>query len=288
MTIGMNNLGTNGRLGNQMFQYAALVGIAKQGGFDFRIPDHSEATYFDRKSGPNIITEYHQLQHCFEMLHCGDRYGVVDGDEIELHESHEFCKELFDECPNHVSLNGYFQTEKYFKNAEKLIRLDFRFKKHIIEEVQSHFKEYLDQKPVCILVRDFNPEFDYPNCENNHINVSLEFYEKAIESLGKDRTYIVCSNSIDLCKKQKLFQGDNFIFNEVVPEEIYKGHFDLCLMSMCQDFIVSNSTFGWWGAWLGTGEGKRVILPSPWYGPGLSHISVDDLYPDGWEKIEWK
>ena len=68
MTIGMNNLGTNGRLGNQMFQYAALVGIAKQCGFDFRIPDHSEATYFDRKSGPNIITEYHQLQHCFLFL----------------------------------------------------------------------------------------------------------------------------------------------------------------------------------------------------------------------------
>ena len=60
------------------------------------------------------------------MLHCGDRYGLVDGDEIELHESHEFCEELFNECPNHVSLNGYFQTEKYFKNAEKLIRLDFR------------------------------------------------------------------------------------------------------------------------------------------------------------------
>ena len=130
---------------------------------------------FDRKSGPNIITEYHQLQHCFEMLHCGDRYGLIDGDEVDLHESHEFCEELFNECPNHVSLNGYFQTEKYFKNAEKLIRLDFRFKKHIIKEVESHFKQYLDQKPVCILVRDFNPEFDYPNCENNHINVSLTF-----------------------------------------------------------------------------------------------------------------
>ena len=43
MTIGMNNLGKNGRMGNQMFQYAALVGIAKQCGFDFRIPDHSKA-----------------------------------------------------------------------------------------------------------------------------------------------------------------------------------------------------------------------------------------------------
>ena len=58
----------------------------------------------------------------------------------------------------------------YFKNAEKLIRLDFRFKKHIIDEVDSHFKQYLDEKPVSILVRDFNPEYDYPNCDNNHVN----------------------------------------------------------------------------------------------------------------------
>ena len=288
MTIGMNNLGKNGRMGNQMFQYAALGGIAKQCGFDFRIPDHSNASYFNRKVGANIITEYHELQHCFEMLHCGDRYGLIDGDEIELHESHEFCEELFKECPNHVTLNGYFQSEKYFKNAEKLVRLDFRFKEHIIEEVEKHYLEYLKDKPVSILVRDFNPDYDYPNCENNHINIPSEFYEKSIDILGRDRTYIICSNNIEQTKKQKVFQGDNFIFNEVVPDDIYKGHFDLCLMSMCQDFIISNSTFAWWGAWLGKGEGKRVLIPTPWYGPGLSHISTDDLYPDEWEKIEWK
>ena len=288
MTIGMNNLGKNGRMGNQMFQYAALVGIAKQCGFDFRIPDHSKASYFNRKVGANIITEYHELQHCFEMLHCGDRYGLIDGDEIELHESHEFCEELFKECPNHVTLNGYFQSEKYFKNAEKLVRLDFRFKEHIIEEVEKHYSEYLKDKPVSILVRDFNPDYDYPNCENNHINIPSKFYEKSIDILGRDRMYIICSNNIELTKKQKVFQGDNFIFNEVVPDDIYKGHFDLCLMSMCQDFIISNSTFAWWGAWLGKGEGKRVLIPTPWYGPGLSHISTDDLYPDEWEKIEWK
>lgn len=288
MTIGMNNLGKNGRMGNQMFQYAALVGIAKQCGFDFRIPDHSNASYFNRKVGANIITEYHELQHCFEMLHCGDRYGLIDGDEIELHDSHEFCEELFKECPNHVTLNGYFQSEKYFKNAEKLVRLDFRFKEHIIKEVEKHYSEYLKDKPVSILVRDFNPDYDYPNCENNHINIPSEFYEKSIDILGRDRMYIVCSNNIELTKKQEVFQGDNFIFNEVVPTDIYKGHFDLCLMSMCQDFIISNSTFAWWGAWLGNGIGKRVLIPTPWYGPGLSHINTDDLYPDEWEKIEWK
>ncbi len=284
MTIGMNNLGRNGRLGNQMFQYAALVGIAKQCGFDFRIPDHSDAPHFDYKSGPNIITEYHHLQHCFGMLHCGDRYGLIDGDEVELHESHEFCEDLFKECPNHVTLNGYFQSEKYFKNAEKLIRLDFRFKQYIKDEVYSYFGEHLKDKPVSIVVRDFNPDFDYPNCENNHWNIPFSYFEKGMDILGRDRKYIICSNNIELCKKQDLFQGDNFIFNDVSPET-YKPHFDLCLISECQDFIISNSTFSWWGAWLGIGEGKQVIAPTPWYGPGLSHISTDDLYPEEWRKI---
>lgn len=285
MTIGMNNLGKNGRLGNQMFQYAALVGIAKQCGYDFLIPDHSSATRFDYHNGHSTITEYHQLQHCFEMLHCGDRYGLIDGDEVELHDSHEFCEELFNECPNHITLNGYFQTEKYFKNAEKLIRLDFRFKEQIIEEVNSHFEEHFQNDSVSIVVRHFNPEFDYPGCEQSHRNLPFDYFQKGIELLGKDRTYIICSNNIELCKQQEIFKGDNFIFNEVSPKNCHKAHFDLCLISKCQDFIIANSTFSWWGAWLGTGKNKKVISPDPWYGPNLSHINVSDLYPESWVKI---
>ena len=68
MTIGFNELGKHGRLGNQMFQYAALVGIAKQCGFDFRIPDHSNATRFDYHNGSTTISEYHQLQHYLLFL----------------------------------------------------------------------------------------------------------------------------------------------------------------------------------------------------------------------------
>ena len=274
MTIGMNNLGNNGRLGNQMFQYAALVGIAKQCGFDFRIPESCD------------------LPRAFGMLHCGDRYGMIDGDEVELHDSHEFCEELFKECPNHITLNGYFQTEKYFKNAEKLIRLDFRFKQEIQDEVESKFGEHLNDDPVSICIRYFNNSFDYPGCENNHRNIPMEYFHQAIEKMGKDRKYIICSNDVDRFRDD--FKGDNFIFNDVSVES-EKAFFDLCLISKCNDFIISNSTFSWWGAWLvSRGRhpsydmpvGGRVIAPSPWYGPGLSHISTDDLYPSHWEKIE--
>jgi len=273
MTIGMNNLGKNGRLGNQMFQYAALVGIAKNKGYDFRIPEDCDLT------------------KCFEMLHCGDRYGIIDGDEVQLHESHEFCQELFDECPNHVTLTGYFQTEKYFKNAEKLIRLDFRFKKEIQEEVERLYGKYLKENPVSICARHYNDSFDYPGCDTNHRNIPIDYYQQAIEKLGKDRLYLICSNNTELYKKH--FKGDNFIFIEE-NTKVEKAFVDLCVISRCDDFIISNSTFSWWGAWLGNRGrhpdntmpiGGRVIAPTPWYGSGLSFVDTDDLYPNDWEKI---
>ena len=286
MTIGFNELGKHGRLGNQMFQYAALVGMSKQCGFDFRIPDHSNATRFDYHNGATTISEYHQLQHCFQMLHCGDRYGLIDGDEVELHDSHEFCEELFNNCPNHITLKGYFQSEKYFKNAEKLIRLDFRFKEEMVNKVEKIYGKYLKQNPVSIVVRHFNSSFDYNGCENNHRNLPFNYFAKGIEMLGKDRLYIVCSNDIELCKQQKIFGGSNFIFSDTLPEDTNKAHFDLCLISKCQDFIISNSTFSWWGAWLGAGKNKKIIAPDPWYGPSLSNLNTYDLYPSEWIKIK--
>lgn len=260
--IGMNNLGNNGRLGNQMFQYASLVGIAKNRKFDFRIPKECD------------------LNRGFMMLNSLDKHGFIHGDEIILHDSHEFCEELYQECPDNVTLNGYFQTEKYFKSVENLIREDFQFKKKIEDEVNFYFGKYLEKNPVSIVVRNYNNTFDYPGCEYNHRNIPIQYFYDSIEIMGKDRIYIICSNEIELCKK--IFSGDNYIFNDIKAKS-EKQFFDLCLASKCKDFIASNSTFSWWAAWLGNG---RVIIPTPWYGPGLSKNNVSDLYPDGWEKIE--
>ena len=146
------NLGKWGRLGNQMFQYSALVGIAKNRGFDFCIPDHSEATWFDRSQGDGIVTVYHQLQHCFEMTHLGNRFGEVEGDIVEL-KQHHFCQELFDECPDNVTLHGHFESHKYFQNVEEEIRSDFTFKSNILEESQKFHSKNNIQNAVCINAR---------------------------------------------------------------------------------------------------------------------------------------
>ena len=277
--IGMNILGRNGRLGNQMFQYAALVGISKNMGYNYCIPDHSNAVSFGSAN-----STHHQLQQCFAMENLGNRFGYIDGGEVELNQ-YEFCEELFDECPDNVTLKGYFETEKYFKNVEKEIRKDFSFKKEIENEVDKNFSTYLESNPVSIVVRRFSDSFDYPNVENNHYNIPIEYYEKSIDIFGKNRNYIICSNDVEWCKNQKIFNADNVIINEYKSETIMKGHFDLCLVSKCNDHIIANSSFSWWGAWLSSFEDKKVLYPSIWFGKNQSHLNTKDLIPNSWVKV---
>lgn len=278
--IGMNILGNNGRLGNQMFQYAALVGIAKNMGYNYCIPDHSK--FID---AGNAMSVYHQLQHCFKMSNLGDRFGYIDGDEVEL-EQYEFCEELFNGCPDNTTLKGYFETEKYFKNAESEVRLDYSFKDEVLDEVKKEFDSAIKDSPVSIVVRKYSDSFDYPGCELNHRNLPLKFYEECIDFFGKDRTYIICSNDVEWCKSQDLFSGNNFIINEVISDKVRKNYYDLCLVSLCSDFIIANSTFSWWGAWLSSNKNKKVLCPDPWFGPKQSQLNTVDLIPESWIKIK--
>lgn len=275
--IGMNVLGQNGRLGNQMFQYAALVGISKNMGYDYCIPNHSDAVSFG-----SAVSTHHQLQHCFEMKNLGNRFGYIDGDEVELHQ-YEFCEELFNTCPDNVTIRGYFETEKYFKNAEKEIRQDFTFKQKIVEKVFSVFSDYLKEDTVSIVVRRFSNTFDYPGVENNHYNLPIEYYKKSLDILGKNRNYIICSNDVEWCKKQDIFKGDNFVINDFVSQDIMKGHFDLCLISNCKYHIIANSSFSWWGAWLS--DSDNIIAPNVWFGKNQSFLNTKDLIPSKWDKI---
>ena len=275
--IGMNSLGKNGRLGNQLFQYAALVGIAKNRGFDFCIPDHSKATVFEDSTGRAMN---HHLQNCFKMSHLNGRYGFVDGDTVELHQ-HEFCEELFNECPDDVTLHGHFESYKYFENVESELREDLEFRDEILEAGKKFHTDNNLQNAVSITVRrgDFLLYSDcHPVCDAN-------YYNDCITKLGEDRQYVVISDDVEWCKTQEVFSGKNFYFVDSTPNGILKQYNDMCVGSMCDDFIISNSTFAWWASWMGKSKTKKVYIPDPWFGPTYGDWNTDGFYPDYSVKI---
>ena len=113
---------------------------------------------------------------------------------------------------------------------------------------------------------------------DNHYNQSLDYYEKALSKFDSKRQVVIFSDDPQWCVEQKLFESDRFIVSSGNDPYI-----DLYLMSQCDDFIIANSTFSWWGAWLAN-RGK-VIAPKKWFGPNNSHLNTKDLYPEHWEII---
>lgn len=281
MTIGYNRLGSNGRLGNQMFQYAGLRGIAANRGFDWVIP--RPENYGDSNYG---------LFDCFEMGSVSeDNYGIINGQSVATGQFH-FNKDFFDRCPDNVNLHDYFTTEKYFSNVKHIIRKDYTFKKEILEPCKEIIGELY--RPIFIHVR----RGDYLSNPNAHPVCPIEYYERALSYFDSESPVLVFSDDIEWCKEQNLFESDRFMLSEY--EERYPHtcdtlegrqrslipYFDLCMMSLCSGGIIANSTMSWWGAWLIDNPSQPIVAPRKWFGDYYKDYNIDDLFPESWIQLE--
>jgi len=270
MTIGFNALGRMGRLCNQMFQYAALKGIARKTGVDCCIPHYTQAV--DDGIGNMLRTEL------FDSFDLDVKVGLLNnGHAPVVNERHfHFDEELFKMCPDHVDLRGYFQTEKYFKHIEKEIRSDFTFK----DEILNPCKEMIEsvENPIALHVR----RGDYIKNAENHFNLPSVYYEAALSKFDANRNVIVFSDDPVWCHDEGIFADDRFIISENEDNRV-----DLCLMSLCDDFIIANSSYSWWGAWLSANKDKTVIAPSQWFGKTgyTKDHDTKDLIPNDWTII---
>ncbi len=268
--LGFNSLGRQGRLCNQMFQYAAVKGISRKIGTDFCIPNHTQAV--NDGIGNMLRTEL------FDSFDLNCNVGLLNnGHAPVVNERHfHFDEEFFNLCPDHVSLQGYYQTEKYFKHIEDEIRQDFTFK----EEILKPCKEMIEgvEKPLALHVR----RTDYVTNSENHLNLTTEYYEAALKQFDADRNVIVFSDDPKWCLEQEIFSDDRFIVSENDDNRV-----DLCLMSLCDDFIIANSSYSWWAAWLSTNKDKKVIAPVQWFGTKgyTKDHDTKDLIPETWVRI---
>ena len=268
--IGFNALGRMGRLCNQMFQYAALRGLSSKSGAEICIPYYQDAV--DDGIGNMLRTEL------FDSFNLNVKTGLLNNGHAPVVQERffHFDQELFDNCPDHVSLQGYFQTEKYFKHIEYQIRAEFTFLDEILEPCKEMIGTIDD--PIALHVR----RGDYVINSENHFNLPLEYYEAALKHFDDNRNVLVFSDDPKWCHEQSIFDDDRFIISENEDNRV-----DLCLMSLCNDFIIANSTYSWWGAWLSSNKNKKVIAPVQWFGKSgyTKDHDTKDLIPETWMRI---
>ena len=279
--LAFNHLGSLGRLGNQMFEYAALRGIAKKHGYDYCIPPA------DRKGIENY--SLHEAFKLNEDIHI----GVIDNINYAQEPYFHYCEELFEKCPDNVSLHGFFQSWKYSVNVEKELRKDFTFHDGILSPCKEMMEELEGREPIMLHVRrgDSNLtdprgfKWSYTQCGDQHPVQPLEYYEEALSKFYKDQPVIVFSDSMDWVREQDFFKADRFMLSEPVdkyPDGSYTPYADLCLMSLCSHAIIANSSMSWWGAWLINNPDKIVIAPKMWFGPAYADKDTKDLYCPNW------
>jgi hypothetical protein len=262
--IGFNHLGLLGRLGNQMFQYAALKGIAANNNYTICIPP---------SKGKDEWRE-HQLFNCFNLSTINSlNIQYIDPERpIVTEKFFSFDEDLFNNCPDWVTIQGFFQTEKYFKHIKEDIKKDFSFRQDILISSKEAISELND--PISLHIR----RTDYLT-NPNHSSLSLEYYENALKKFDSDKTVIIFSDDPSWAYQQSLFSDNRFVVSEG-----QSNYMDLCLMTLCKGHIIANSSFSWWGAWLS--ESDKIIAPSGWFdGSNNSHLDIKDLIPSEWEII---
>lgn len=281
--LAFNQIGNLGRLGNQMFEYAALRGIAAKHEYDWCIP-------------PTHLTgiENYSLHKCFKMENVKEENLQILEVQYLSERFFHFDEELFEKCPDNVSLHGFFQSEKYFSHIKDIVRKEYTFHDEHMEPCKEFMSEFEGQEPIMLHVRrgDANLmdprgfKWSYTQCGDQHPVQSLDYYERALEAFDDNQPVIVFSDSPEWVEEQEFFSGDRFF--QSVPQQKYADgsytpYADLCLMSLCSHAIIANSSMSWWGAWLQSNPNKKVIAPKNWFGPAYADKDTKDLYCSEWE-----
>jgi hypothetical protein len=182
-----------------------------------------------------------------------------------------------------VYLVGYWQTEKYFTSIENIIRNDFILK-DVSDEVNRKMLAEIDSNAsssVGIHVR--HGDNATPKASQHGV-LPLSYYHKAIEDLNKtvkSPHFYVFSDDPEWAKENLHLEFPSTFVSHNGDEKNYE---DLRLMSHCRHHITGNSTFSWWGAWLGKKPGQLVYAPNRYY--ININIPTYDFYPASWKLIE--
>jgi hypothetical protein len=196
----------------------------------------------------------------------------------------DFDRRLLDLRPRDLLyLEGYWQSESYFKDVEVTLRQDLRIQPPSDPANQEMARRIRDSLAVAVHVRFF----DDPSATDTHNNVPSGYYERSVECMEacvSGAHYYLFSDQPEAARAKIPLQDERLTLVSHNRGDEF-AYADLWLMRQCRHFIIANSTFSWWGAWLGEREGTQIIAPGFEKRSGLSGWGFDGLLPERWIKL---
>jgi hypothetical protein len=287
-----------GGLGNQMFQYAAGKQLALLNKTELLL----DITHYEKLTLPNDLP-----YRSFDLSIFKADLKIAKKQQIEFFKSSPsdslvirvrrkirkiffnyktICESHFHFYPEfltskgNIYIDGYWQSEKYFKQIENQIRKDFTIKTTLNRDGTKLLFEIQSCNSVCLNVR--RKELA-TNKYHSHF-LGVEYFHDAVKFISAkidNPHFYIFSDELQWCKENlKINQLHTF-----VEESLYGDKFRDCLylMTQCKNHIIPNSSFGWWATWLNPSKEKIVITPKKWFADNSKNTS--DLMLIDWIRL---
>jgi hypothetical protein len=290
----------SGGLGNQLFTYSAARRLALVNNAELVIDDvsgfrydthynrHYQLDHFAiscRKATPaERLEPFSRVRR--NLLRSWNRRLQFGQRRYLMQEVIDFDPRLLDLRPTkRLYLEGYWQSEGYFKDVESEIRQDLRIIPPTDVANLAYAKRIREQPSVALHVRFFDQPHGADSAAGN--NAPGDYYARAVQAMEKQVNgahYFLFSDRPEEARSLILLSDDRItlVDNNKGDENAYA---DLWLMTQCQHFIIANSTFSWWGAWLAENRHKIVFAPGFEKREGVSSWGFQGLLPEDWNKV---
>ena len=275
-----------GGLGNQLFQYAMLVGLKKHSGDEVKIDLSAMQGYalhngFELKDIFNISAQiatkeevkslgryYINYRHWQICHHLFPKWRK----EFVERKFTKFYNEVLTEASKNRIYDGYWQCYKYFEDARNEILKEYTYRNNFdAKNAMLADKMLADKNSVSIHIR----RGDYLKSKIYKGICELEYYDRAIKvmksHLGANPNVYIFSNDQTWCRENisQLLSGANVTFVDWnTGRESYN---DMRLMHYCRMNIIAASSFSWWGAYLNQREDQIVVAPKVWINMDLEY-----------------
>jgi len=282
-----------GGLGNQLFQIFTTIAVGIENRYKIVFP------YYEVSPVGNPRPTYWKtfLSSIKIMTNENNRHELSNQQlyqfaEIKEPTFHYTRIDPFD-IRQSAMLRGYYQSYLYFENYKETIFKLIRLREQQNDVIEKHTELFsTDANTISMHFR----LGDYKNLQDCHPIISIDYYDNALSYLIKNRSeqqpdqkfkvLYFCEEQDNEAVSQMIgflkLKYTNIVFEKINDQT--KDWEQLLLMSCCDNNIIANSTFSWWGAYFNKNNRSIVCYPSLWFGPRLAH-NTRDLFPKEWIQI---